>query len=244
MSARGSICLSVKWGLGDFKCLFLKKHSAVLCWGSMHLSSLRETEDRVARQLVWSQSWTNSVLPGMQVCLSLAPHRWWPVKPPRGSWCCTHPHSSRGSVLIDTTQASGFVSQEPLLAEGPPHPVGVQMAPPHPLALALPSPPLCLLGTDSSTPSVFHQAEPVVGKCPQTHQGPQVLGCCPSRPRPVDECSLKRIRLSKDPKCLGGSPEHPNNRFKKFSLPSAISHLNLAGTRPECENGASPPTSG
>lgn len=150
------------------------------------------------------------VLPGMQVCLPSAPHGWW-LKPPRGSWCCTHPYLSRGAVPIDPTKASGFISQEPLLAEGPPHPAGVQMAPPHLPALALPSPPVCLLGTDSGAPTVFHQAKPVVGKCPQTHQGPWVLGHCPGRPRPVDECSLKRIRLSKDPKCLGGSPEHPDN---------------------------------
>lgn len=125
------------------QCLFLKKRSGVLCWGSMHLSSLRETEDRVARQLDWSQSWTNSVLPVMQVCLPSAPHRWW-LKPPGGSWCCTHHHLSRGTVLIDPTKVSGFISQEPLLAEGPYtrqgsrwlHPTLLLWHCPHPLSVS------------------------------------------------------------------------------------------------------------
>lgn len=92
--------------------------------------------------------------------------RRWCLKPSRGSRCCANPHLSRDAVLINSTKAHGFCLPGAPLSRYPHTLMGVQMAPPFPPTSTLPLPPLHLLGTCSSTPSVPHQAESMVSKCP------------------------------------------------------------------------------
>lgn len=159
-----------------------------------------------------------------RVSLPSASRRWC-LKPSRGSRCRANPLLSRDAVLINSTKAHGFCLPGAPLSRYPHTPMGVQMAPPFPPASTLPSPPLHL-----REPAAAHHP------CP-TRQSPWWVSVlklardpgfwAAASAGPVDKCSLKRMRPSKDPNCFGRNAEKLNNLFKKSFLPSAVCHLHL-----------------
>lgn len=151
--------------------------------------------------------------------------RRWCLKPSRGSRCRANPHLSRDTVLINSTKAHGFCLPGAPLSRYTHTPKGSRW--PHP-SLLLPHCPRPL--SISREPAAAHHP------CP-TRQSPWWVSVliltgdpgfwAAASAGPVDKCSLKRVRPSKDPNCLGRNPEKLNNLFKKSFLPSAVCHLHL-----------------
>lgn len=85
--------------------LSLGKSSAVQCWGAMHLSPPRETEDKrgLSARLIHRAGPTPR-LPGCN--LPSAPPQWAPETSRSGS--ALPPHLSRGALWMDPTKACGF----------------------------------------------------------------------------------------------------------------------------------------